>query len=273
MRDYDVELFYSERETRPLSAEEEQVLIRRAQGGDQVAREEVIRRNLRFVVTTARLYHNEQSSFDIEDLVGEGNLGLIQALDRFDPDLGYKFITYAVWWIRQAISYYVQNSLGAVRRPPNHRQDRRDLEPHIAKLTQELERTPTELELASVSDLPIHKIKRALHERLNDYYLDKPMFGADADEATYGERVLVNHEEADELIQSLERQAVLEYSMEVLDDRERRIIRAYFGLDDGKGLPLQHLAEVMGITRERVRQIRNKALEKMRGRMRLKRLA
>lgn len=261
---YRTELFYSEKETRPLSREDEQDLIRRAQSGDEDARAEFLTRNVRFVVSIAQSFLTPESPFTLDELVSEGNVGLITALDRFD-DRGHKFITYAVWWIRKAIIYSFERDLCVVRRPFGHKKTRSDLKKHTLKLTEGLGRAPTYEELSESSGVALKRVKDVILSTSDDISLDGPVAGDEFNNrTTLGDMILVDHEVADEMIQRLELRSVLKGCIAILDNREQLIIRSYFGLNGDKPLTLAGIATIVGITRERVRQIRNESLEKMR---------
>ena len=247
----------------PLIPQEEEVnLAQRIRTGEAEALDKLVRSNLRFVVSVAKKYQNQGVS--LADLINEGNLGLIRAAHKFDETKGIKFISYAVWWIRQAILQALAEQSRIVRVPLNragalHRIGRRS-----STLVQELGREPTLEELADELDLSEDEVERTLaisqthlsldapltpgeDNRLLDYLPDQ--FSAGPDDETY-ERALTN---------------TVEEALGSLKEREARVLRLYFGLEDGKDpMTLEEIGSMLGITRERVRQIKEKALVRLR---------
>jgi RNA polymerase primary sigma factor len=247
----------------PLLAREDEVeLATRIRQGDEEALDKLVRSNLRFVVSVAKKYQNQGVA--LGDLINEGNLGLIRAAHKFDETKGIKFISYAVWWIRQAILQALAEQSRIVRVPLNragalHRIGRRS-----STLLQELGREPTVEELADELDLSEEEIERTLaisqthlsldapltpgeDNRLLDYLPDQ--FSAGPDDETY-ERALAS---------------TVEEALGTLKEREARVLRLYFGLEDGRDpMTLEEIGALLGITRERVRQIKEKALLRLR---------
>jgi RNA polymerase primary sigma factor len=247
----------------PLLAREDEVeLATRIRTGDPEALDKLVRSNLRFVVSVAKKYQNQGVA--LGDLINEGNLGLIRAAHKFDETKGIKFISYAVWWIRQAILQALAEQSRIVRVPLNragalHRIGRRS-----SALLQELGREPTVEELADELDLSEEEIERTLaisqthlsldapltpgeDNRLLDYLPDQ--FSAGPDDETY-ERAL---------------ESTVEEALGSLKEREARVLRLYFGLEDGRDpMTLEEIGALLGITRERVRQIKEKALVRLR---------
>jgi RNA polymerase primary sigma factor len=245
-----------------LTREDEVELAGRIRTGDEEALDKLVRSNLRFVVSVAKKYQNQGVA--LGDLINEGNLGLIRAAHKFDETKGIKFISYAVWWIRQAILQALAEQSRIVRVPLNragalHRIGRRS-----STLLQELGREPTVEELADELDLSEDEVQRTLaisqthlsldapltpgeDNRLLDYLPDQ--FSAGPDDETY-ERALAS---------------TVEEALGTLKDREARVLRLYFGLEDGHDpMTLEEIGAMLGITRERVRQIKEKALVRLR---------
>ena len=243
----------------PLSREEEVALFKRAKAGDEEARQALVRANLRFVVRVAREYH--ESGLSLIELISEGNVGLLEAVQRFDETRGFKFITYAVWWIRQAILRALAEH-GKIARPPLSRvSDRQKVEKEADVLAQELGRAPTVEEIAACVDFSAERIRNAFEMGQPDLPLDAPAF-ADS-EVTFAQTFVSAEPGSHERFVEREMRTAVADCLKVLDARESHIVRAYFGLDDSPPKTLEEIGESMGVTRERVRQLRNRALEKM----------
>jgi len=244
-----------------LDRAEEAELARRIREGDEEALDKLVRSNLRFVVSVAKKYQNQGVA--LGDLINEGNLGLIRAARKFDETKGIKFISYAVWWIRQAILQALAEQSRIVRVPLNragalHRIGRR-----TSVLLQELGREPTVEEIADELELSHEEVQRTLaisqshlsldapitpgeDNRLLDYLPDQ--FSPGPDDETYDRALSTTIEEA----------------LGTLKEREARILRLYFGLDGQEAMTLEEIGSLLGITRERVRQIKEKALSRLR---------
>ncbi len=245
---------------RPLSRSEEADLVRRARGGDDEASQKLVQANLRFVVSVAKHYANHGLSFI--ELVSEGNYGLIEAVKRFDETRGFKFITYAVWWIRQAILKALAEQ-GKIARPPmSQLNDLQKVEKQTSLLAQRLGRDPTLEEVAASAKISLDRARNALETGQRDLSLDMPVYPGEEDSLLsifdVGENSLEENLERDHLSQALRT------SMKVLDAREHQIIRAYFGLDSCAPMTLEKIGDNLGLTRERVRQLRDRALGKIR---------
>ena len=244
----------------PLSREKESELVQRAREGDEEAMHALINANLRFVVSIAKEYTGHGLSFI--ELISEGNFGLIEAVHRFDETRGFKFITYAVWWIRQAILKALAEQSKAARPPMSQINDLQKVEKQAGILTQKLGRDPTLEEIAQSAGISLERTRNALELGQRDLSLDAPLY---ADE----EETLLSLFSADERgpEEELDRAALVEtlnHSLEILEPRERQIIRSYFGLGDFTPMTLEQIGEVLGLTRERVRQLRDRALQKIR---------
>ena len=244
----------------PLSRQREIELVHRAHTGDERAMHQIVEANLRFVVRIARGYHGRGLSF--MELISEGNLGLLEAVQRFDETRGFKFITYAVWWIRQAILRALAEH-GKIARPPLSRvSDRQKVEKEAAVLSQQLGRAPTVEEIAASVDFSAERIRNAFEMGQPDLPLDAPAF-ADG-EVTFAQTFVSAEPSSHDRFIDGEMRAAVADCLKVLDARESHIVRAYFGLNDGAPKTLEEIGESMGVTRERVRQLRNRALQKMR---------
>ena len=245
---------------RMISTDEEVALAQRIKQGDSSALEELTRANLRFVVSVAKQYQNQGLS--LPDLINEGNLGLIKAAQRFDETRGFKFISYAVWWIRQSILQAIAEQSRLVRLPLNQVGSVNKVNRAANKFEQVYERRPSAEELASDVNLPEEKVERAMKSHSRHVSVDAPF--ADDDGGSLLD-VLPNGNIPDTdrpLIQESLREEVSRVLMH-LSDRERAVIEAYFGLGQPE-LTLEEIAEKYGLTRERVRQIKEKAVRRLR---------
>ncbi len=243
-----------------LTPEEEVVLAQKIKNGDQDALERLTRANLRFVVSVAKQYQNQGLS--LPDLINEGNVGLIKAAKRFDETRGFKFISYAVWWIRQAILQAISENSRIVRLPSNQLGALNKLKKEIACLEQELERPPSAEELSHTVDMPENKIKAILGISGRHISLDAPL-GTDED-VNYID-VLPNDTTPDTddnlMKESLARE--IERALSTLTEYEREVIKMYFGIGIPHSLSLDEIADKFNLTRERVRQIKEKGIKRL----------
>ena len=245
----------------PLSRRREVELFRRLKSGDEQARDLLVQANLRFVVSVAREY--KECGVPMAELISEGNVGLLEAVKRFDETRGFKFITYAVWWIRQAI-FKTLAEQGRIARPPmSQLTDLKKVEKHSGILAQRLGRTPTFEEIVSDIEISRERTKNALEVSQQDLSLDAPVFAED--EMTLIDLQPSGDDPVDESYVKAEMTDAVQGCLEVLDRREYEIVRAYFGLEGTAPLTLEEIGDSLGVTRERVRQLRNRALEKMLG--------
>ncbi|NDP21559.1 MAG: RNA polymerase sigma factor RpoD/SigA [Paludibacter sp.] len=244
-----------------ITVEEEVELAQRIRSGDRLALEKLTRANLRFVVSVAKQYQNQGLS--LPDLINEGNLGLIKAAEKFDETRGFKFISYAVWWIRQSILQALAEQSRIVRLPLNQVGSLNKINKAFSKFEQENERRPSPEELAEVLDIPVEKIADTMKVSGRHISVDAPFVeGEDNslldvminDDSPNADRVLIN----ESLSKEIER--VLAFT---LSDRERDIVKKFFGIGVTE-MTLEEIGDEFGLTRERVRQIKEKAIRKLR---------
>lgn len=243
-----------------ITVEEEVELARRIKKGDQDAIEKLIRSNLRFVVSVAKQYQNQGLS--LPDLINEGNLGLIKAAEKFDETRGFKFISYAVWWIRQSIMQAINEQSRVVRLPLNQVSSLTKYKKAISEFEQENHRQPTEEELAEILEMSEDKIKKTIKYSSRHVSVDAP-FG-DTEEGSLLE--VIPNEESPSADKGLELESLrieIERTLLTLTPRERDIIKMSFGIGI-EPVPLEEIGDKYGLTRERVRQIREKAIKRLR---------
>jgi RNA polymerase primary sigma factor len=260
--DRSMKFYLSEISRTPLlSIEEETALAERIKQGDQEARDHMIRANLRLVVKIAGDYSGYGVS--TSDLVSEGNIGLMKAVDRFDPEKGGKFSTYGAWWIKASVKRALANQSKAIRLPV-HMVDKIARIRRIASgLTEALGREPSDDELAAETGLPRHKVAMLKQAALRPTSLDAPV---NAGEATEHGEIIADEAASNplDLLSDKDLHAQLDDLLATLDERERRIIDERFGLNGLKPMLLEDVGREFGVSRERIRQIQNSALVKMR---------
>jgi RNA polymerase primary sigma factor len=244
-----------------LTLEEETALARRAFKGDVEAQEKLARHNVRFVVSVAKKFQNR--GVPLMDLIGEGNVGLMTAARKFDPDRGVKFISYAVWWIRQAIQAAIARHGRPVRVPLNRTADLNRLGRATALLTERLGRIPTTEELTEATGLTRDAVRALSALHIEALRLDHPVREAD-DRGRMERFVPLTQDGTDSTTLAKSRTEDLEAALAALPSRDAKVIRLYFGLDDGKGRTLEEIGQMMGVTRERIRQLRDRALRQLR---------
>ncbi len=244
-----------------LDPDEEKRVARRARDGDSRAFQKLIRSNLRFVVSVAKRYQNRGLSF--EDLVQEGNVGLVTAARKFDPERGVKFISYAVWWIRQAILSALARQSRSVRLPLNRATEMGQVLRAREELRQELRRDPTAGEIADEVELDVPTVRMLMRVNVAEVRLDAPV-GDDEDGGDLLERFLADdidlHEELEE---DLLHEHVTR-ALQGLRPRDARVVRLYYGLQGEEEHTLEEIGEMMGVTRERIRQLRDRGLREIR---------
>ena len=243
-----------------ITVEEEVELAQRIRKGDQTALEKLTRANLRFVVSVAKQYQNQGLS--LPDLINEGNLGLIKAAEKFDETRGFKFISYAVWWIRQSILQALAEQSRIVRLPLNQVGSLNKINKAFSRFEQENERRPSPEELADSLDLPAEKVADTLRVSGRHISVDAPFVeGEDNslldvlvnDDSPIADRTLINESLSTEV----------ERALSTLTERERDIIKLFFGINTQE-MTLEEIGEKFGLTRERVRQIKEKAIRRLR---------
>ena len=244
-----------------INAEEEVELARRIKQGDQLALEKLTRANLRFVVSVAKQYQNQGLS--LPDLINEGNLGLIKAAQRFDETRGFKFISYAVWWIRQSILQAIAEHSRIVRLPLNQVGSLNKLNKAFSKLEQQFEREPTEEELAQQLGLAEDKVKDSIQISGRHISMDAPLVSGE-ESTLYDVMVNSDSPKADRDLLKESLQMEIERTLDTLSEREKEIIKLYFGIGMNHGLTIDEIGEKFDLTRERVRQIKEKALKRLR---------
>jgi RNA polymerase primary sigma factor len=240
--------------------EEEVELAQRIKKGDRSALEKLTRANLRFVVSVAKQYQNQGLS--LPDLINEGNLGLIKAAEKFDETRGFKFISYAVWWIRQSILQALAEQSRIVRLPLNQVGSLNKINKAFNKFEQEYERTPTPEELAETLELPKEKITDTLRVSGRHVSVDAPFIEGEDNSLL---DVLVNNDspKADTKLLNESLIKEIERALSTLTERERDIVRLFFGIGCQE-MTLEEIGERFGLTRERVRQIKEKAIRRLR---------
>ena len=243
-----------------ITVEEEVELAQRIRKGDQEALEKLTKANLRFVVSVAKQYQNQGLS--LPDLINEGNLGLIKAAEKFDETRGFKFISYAVWWIRQSILQALAEQSRIVRLPLNQVGSLNKINKAFARFEQEHERTPSADELATELELPKEKVTDTLRVAGRHISVDAPF--ADGEDNSLLD-VLVNTDSpnADRGLINESLATEVDRALEILTERERDIIRYFFGIGCSE-MTLEEIGEKFDLTRERVRQIKEKAIRKLR---------
>ncbi|MEX0907539.1 MAG: RNA polymerase sigma factor RpoD/SigA [Gemmatimonadota bacterium] len=243
---------------------EERELARRARVGDKEAAERLVTANLRFVISYVKKYQGR--GLGLAELVCIGNEGLLKAVKKFDPDKGVKFISYAVWWIRQTVLQALAEQTRSVRIPLNQNSNLVKLSRTDTALTQMLGRSPTDQEIADEMGEPVETVRALRRVAASELSLDAPIDRGDRDSASFGERFA--GAEAEDIQETVESQAQREFLDRMfekyLTERERRILYLYYGLDDGEERTLEEIGSLLGVTRERIRQIRNRAFEKLR---------
>jgi len=251
-----------------ITPEEEADLARRIRTGDNVALAKLVKANLRFVISVAKQYQNR--NIPLNDLINEGNIGLIKAAQKFDETKGFKFISYAVWWIRQSILQAINNHSKIVRIPANKKSHISQIKKVYSSFEQVYEREPTPEELGEILEQNPSDIYNTLNADFSKTSLDAP-FGNDGEGNLYDVMEDSSIEGTDykmEYTQSLQHQTLR--TLKTLDAREMEVIKMSFGIDYDHAMNFSEIGERMGLTRERVRQIREKALRKLKSTSRQK---
>jgi RNA polymerase primary sigma factor len=259
-RDILDQYLYEVSKTPLLTAQQELAIARLVRAGDAEAMQELVKRNLRFVISVAKKYQNR--GLALTDLIGEGNVGLLTAARKFDPDQGVKFISYAVWWIRQAILAALARHGRTVRVPLNRTADLSRIVRTAESLRQDLRREPTPEEIASATGLSLDVVQSLAALNTADVRLDAPL-------DPEGDRSLIERfiadEQGDAEEQAMDRflSEEIERALRTLPPRDAKVLRLYFGLDGGREHTLEEIGGMLGVTRERVRQLRDRALKRL----------
>ncbi len=243
-----------------LTPDEEVELAQRIKKGDKAALEKLTRANLRFVISVAKQYQFQGLS--LPDLINEGNLGLIKAAERFDETKGFKFISYAVWWIRQSILQAIAEQSRVVRLPLNKVGSINKLHKAYSKLEQENDRTPTYQELAEMVDLPKEKVEKTLQLSGKPLSMDAP-FDDDEDGSLLDVMENSDAPEADGTLMNESLSREIERTLSVLPEKEKAVIKYFFGLGVQE-MSLEEIGQKLNLTRERVRQIKEKGIRRLR---------
>lgn len=244
-----------------ITPEEEVELAKRIKQGDDLALEKLVKANLRFVVSVAKQY--QHTKVPLNDLINEGNLGLIKAAKMFDHTKGFKFISYAVWWIRQSIMEALAKHSRLVRVPANKIGDLSKIHQAAANMEQRFEREPTHEELAEYLGVNVEDIKSANEASIKQSSLDAP-FEENEDNSLLDIMKNPDASQADEKLTSSSLKVELERLLSTLSERENQVIRQVFGIGYEYSQSLEDIGENLGLTRERVRQIKDGAIKKLR---------
>jgi RNA polymerase primary sigma factor len=252
-----------------INADQEVELARRIKQGDQSALDKLIKANLRFVVSVSKQYQNQ--GLGLQDLINEGNLGLIKAAQRFDETRGFKFISYAVWWIRQSILQALAEQARIVRLPLNKIGSINKINRTFADLEQKFEREPSVQEIAQVLEMAPEEVKESLKSSVRHVSMDAPIT-QEEDGTLYDVLISIDSPLPDRglLTDSLRKE--IERALSTLTYREANVIRLYFGLSGKHALTLEEIGEEFNLTRERVRQIKEKAIKRLKNTTRCKNL-
>lgn len=250
-----------------ITAEEEVKLAIKIKHGDQEALNKLTRANLRFVVSVAKQY--QAQGLSLPDLINEGNLGLIKAAKRFDETRGFKFISYAVWWIRQSILQALAEQARIVRLPLNQVGSMSRISKAYSKLEQEFEREPSAEEISRTLDIPLDKVSESMKSSGKHLSMDAP-FVQGEENSLLDVIENIDSPKADINLMNESLAKEIERSLSTLSDREKEVVKLFFGLGMPHGLTLDEIGDKFGLTRERVRQIKEKALKRLKHKSRSK---
>ncbi|HMN88808.1 MAG TPA: RNA polymerase sigma factor RpoD/SigA [Saprospiraceae bacterium] len=245
-----------------LNADEEAELARRIKEGDQAALEKLTESNLRFVVSVAKQYQNQGLS--LSDLINEGNVGLMKAAKRFDETKGFKFISYAVWWIRQSILQAIVEHSRIVRLPLNKVGSYNKVNEAFITFVQEFEREPTNEELAELLDMTPKEVANMLKGNGRHVSVDAPIGGEDGDSTMLDVISSEDDLSPDSGLMEQSLREEVQQGLSILSPREVEVLSAYYGLNGYKPLTLEEIGELYDLTRERVRQIKERAIRRLR---------
>jgi RNA polymerase primary sigma factor len=245
-----------------ISADEEVELAKKIKQGDQAALEKLTKANLRFVVSVSKQYQNQ--GLTLPDLINEGNLGLIKAAQRFDETRGFKFISYAVWWIRQSILQALAEQSRIVRLPLNKIGTINKINKTFSKLEQEFEREPTTGEISDLLEMTEQDVKESMRTTGRHVSMDAPLSNSDDGSGNLYDLMISNDSPSPEhelINDSLRRE--IERALTTLTMREAEVLRSFFGLDGKAAMTLEEIGEKFDLTRERVRQIKEKGIRRL----------
>ncbi len=245
-----------------LAESEEAELASRIREGDQEAMDRLIQANLRFVVSVAKQYQN--NGLSLSDLINEGNVGLMKAARRFDETKGFKFISYAVWWIRQSILQAIVEYSRIVRMPMNKSISYKKLKETRVSFMQEFEREPSVGELAEILDITEDAVRSLLHRTTRHKSFDAPVSNDDGDAVMIDLFQQVDEIPPDSKLMEESLQDEIKLGLAHLSPREVEVLKSYFGLNGSQALNLEEIGDLYGLTRERVRQIKERALRRLR---------
>ncbi len=245
-----------------LTEEEERELIKRAKAGDKEAREKLIYSHLRFVVSIAKKYQGY--GVPLADLINEGNMGLLRALERFDPNRKVRFLSYAIWWIRQAIMKALNEQSRLIRISPDSLSKLKKIKETESELMHRHGATPTVEEVAKELGVTENEVKEAQELAIKEISIDQPAY-PDSDKQTLadilGQDALPSPEKSYE---ERERREMVMEALKILKPRDRKVLELYFGLLDGRPRTLEEIGKQMGVSRERIRQLKDRALRQIR---------
>ncbi len=245
-----------------ITAEEEVELAQRIQKGDDRALNELTRANLRFVISVAKQYQNQGLS--LSDLINEGNVGLVKAARRFDETRGFKFISYAVWWIRQSILQAIAEHARTVRLPLNKIGEISKINKAIVYLQQVHERKPTPSEIAKHLDISIEKVKISLMNVNRSLSMDAPFAEGENDNNLYDVLSSSESPKPDRELMQESLSIEINRALDTLTEKEAEVVRLNYGLGNEPAMTLQEIGDIFDLSRERVRQIREKAIKRLR---------
>jgi len=260
-RDILDQYLYEVSQTPLLTQPQEIAIARKVRTGDEEAMQELVKRNLRFVISVAKKYQNR--GLALTDLIGEGNVGLLTAARKFDPDQGVKFISYAVWWIRQAILAALARHGRTVRVPLNRTADLSRIIRTAESLRQEFGREPTPEEIARAVGLALDVVQSLAALNTVDVRLDAPL-DPEGDRSMIERFIVDEQSNAEEQAMDQFLSEEIARALRTLPPRDARVLRLYFGLDGGREHTLEEIGGMLGVTRERVRQLRDRALKRLR---------
>lgn len=243
-----------------LKGNEEIEVARKIRAGDQDALQELVKRNLRFVISVAKKYQNR--GLPLIDLIGEGNVGLLTAARKFDPDQGVKFISYAVWWIRQAILAALARQSRSVRLPLNRATELSRVLRVSEGLKQKLGRDPTPEEIAGPAELTAKTVEMLLALNVAEVRLDAPV--GEGEDSQLIDRFLVDESDVEEVVDANMLKEHVALALQSIRPRDARVLRLYYGLQGESEHTLEQIGQLLGVTRERVRQLRDRALQDIR---------